>query len=243
MMKKLMIVLLCVLGGVVVHAQSRWTITPEAGLVLNKENSSAPVCLGFKGGVGVMYQLKEAFGYRPSFSLRSGLYAVQQRGDHAAWRLYDLIDSREERIDYYDLDGTRYYLQIPVMANWGFYLSEGVRLNLAIGPYIGIGVGGNAHAFVQTTLCHPDEDDIYGNMGGYRFEYDPFKGDEGNDEHSIYSTSSRLDWGAAFSTGLTIKHVSFNIGYDLSLWQNGSRQTKGVCTRNHTVSFMFGYSF
>lgn len=242
-MKKLIFVWACALSSVAASAQSRWSITPEAGLVINKENSSAPATLGFKGGVGVEYRLIEASGYRPSFGLRSGLYAVQQRGDRLAWQWNNMVNFCEERIDCYSQEDARYYLHIPVLANLGFQVVEDVRLNLAIGPYIGIGVGGNTRAFVQTTIYHPDEQDPYGNVGMHWFDYDPFKGDGKNDEHSPYRASSRLDWGGAFSAGLTIKHVSFNIGYDLSLWTTGYRKKGGVSTRNHTVSFMFGYSF
>lgn len=45
-----------VLASLMLSAQSRWSVTPEAGLVVNKENEGTSVTLGFKAGAGVLYQ-------------------------------------------------------------------------------------------------------------------------------------------------------------------------------------------
>ena len=60
-MKKVILFMVGVLASLMLSAQSRWSVTPEAGLVVNKENEGTSVTLGFKAGAGVLYQLKEKY--------------------------------------------------------------------------------------------------------------------------------------------------------------------------------------
>ena len=55
-MKKVILFMLGVLASLMLSAQSRWSVTPEAGLVVNKENEGTSVTLGFKAGAGVTLQ-------------------------------------------------------------------------------------------------------------------------------------------------------------------------------------------
>lgn len=68
-MKKVILFMAGILASMMLNAQSRWSVTPEAGLVVNKENEGTSVTLGFKAGAGVLYQLKEGVGKKPSFGL------------------------------------------------------------------------------------------------------------------------------------------------------------------------------
>ena len=61
-MKKVILFMAGILASMMLNAQSRWSVTPEAGLVVNKENEGTSVTLGFKAGAGVLYQLKEGVG-------------------------------------------------------------------------------------------------------------------------------------------------------------------------------------
>ena len=65
-MKKVILFMAGILASMMLNAQSRWSVTPEAGLVVNKENEGTSVTLGFKAGAGVLYQLKEGVGKKPS---------------------------------------------------------------------------------------------------------------------------------------------------------------------------------
>ena len=47
-MKKVILFMVGVLASLMLSAQSRWSVTPEAGLVVNKENEGTSVTLGFK---------------------------------------------------------------------------------------------------------------------------------------------------------------------------------------------------
>lgn len=79
-MKKVILFMAGILASMMLNAQSRWSVTPEAGLVVNKENEGTSVTLGFKAGAGVLYQLKEGVGKKPSFWLEvRGLYLNAER--------------------------------------------------------------------------------------------------------------------------------------------------------------------
>ena len=52
-MKKVILFMAGILASMMLNAQSRWSVTPEAGLVVNKENEGTSVTLGFKAGAGV----------------------------------------------------------------------------------------------------------------------------------------------------------------------------------------------
>ena len=62
-MKKVILFMAGILASMMLNAQSRWSVTPEAGLVVNKENEGTSVTLGFKAGAGVLYQLKDCLLY------------------------------------------------------------------------------------------------------------------------------------------------------------------------------------
>ena len=85
-MKKVILFMAGILASMMLNAQSRWSVTPEAGLVVNKENEGTSVTLGFKAGAGVLYQLKEGVGKKPSFGLKSGVYILMQKGGYHPMR-------------------------------------------------------------------------------------------------------------------------------------------------------------
>ena len=57
-----------------------------------------------------------------------------------------------------NVESTRYYLQLPVMAHWGFKLCDDVRLKLAVGPYVAVGIGGRTNAYVSSSKYNIDEE-------------------------------------------------------------------------------------
>ena len=160
-------------------AQKPWQVTPEAGLVVNKENTGAPVELGFKAGVGVYYQIKESLGMtKPSFGLKSGLFVLQQKGGYNAMSAGSIPVGDGYYMDGSSDDVTRYYLQLPVMAAWGFKLCDDVQLNLAVGPYVGVGIAGKGHLYYTATAYEDGVTD-------YKHEhhdFNPFEGKQVNDE-------------------------------------------------------------
>lgn len=251
-MKKWVLIVACALSSIMVSAQSKWSVTPEAGVVVNKENGASPAAFGFKAGVGVGYQLKEAVGNKPAFGLKSGLFVLQQRGDYHAYSGSNMTPGGQI-IDYWDSNATRYYLQLPVMAQWSFKLCDDVKLNLAVGPYVAVGLGGNSDIFYSTrNVSYPEApqtkgsyyyDYGYGYYGGsnHYSSFNPFKGTTDSDG-MYYEASPRFDWGGTASVGITVKRVSFSIGYDLA-WGKIYKKQNDLRIRNHMVSFTFGYTF
>ena len=207
-----------VLASLMLSAQSRWSVTPEAGLVVNKENEGTSVTLGFKAGAGVLYQLKEGVGKKPSFGLKSGVYILMQKGGYHPMSWGNISTGGGFSMDYEktDVESTRYYLQLPVMAHWGFKLCDDVRLKLAVGPYVAVGIGGRTHAYVSSSKYNIDEET---GVGQYEYRNDyyrfgTFKGKTVNEEFG-FEASPRLDWGGTASVGIAVKRISFTIGYDL----------------------------
>ena len=159
-MKKVILFMVGVLASLMLSAQSRWSVTPEAGLVVNKENEGTSVTLGFKAGAGVLYQLKEGVGKKPSFGLKSGVYILMQKGGYHPMSWGNISTGGGFSMDYEktNVESTRYYLQLPVMAHWGFKLCDDVRLKLAVGPYVAVGIGGRTHAYVSSSKYNIDEE-------------------------------------------------------------------------------------
>lgn len=225
------------MSGALAMAQSPWRVTPEAGLVVNKENTGVPVELGFKAGVGAYYQIKEGLGSnKPSFGLRSGLYVVQQKGGYNAMSGGHIPVGDGYYMDDPSDEATRYYLQLPVMAAWGFNLCDDVRLDLAVGPYVGVGIAGNGHLCYTATAY---KDGVPDRKYEYH-DFNPFEGKQVNDEYRI-EASPRFDWGGTASAGITVKRVSFSIGYDIAFGDLYEKQND-LRVRNHMVSFTFGYT-
>ena len=231
-MRKLVVWAVCLMSVVFVQAQSRWSITPEAGLVVNKPNSSTDVGLGFKVGAGVLYEIKPEKVNRPSFGIKSGLYMYQQNGQYDPWNSSNMIPGTNFRKESVSNESRRYYLQLPVMAHWSWKLCDDVRLNLAVGPYVALGVAGKTEYFVSAT-------NLEGDWRHHNFEFNPFKGKEKTNDME-FEAAPRFDWGGTASAGITVKRISFNIGYDMAFGKIYKHQND-MQVRNHMVSFTFGY--
>lgn len=129
------------------------------------------------------------------------------------------------------------------MAHWGFKLCDDVRLKLAVGPYVAVGIGGRTHAYVSSSKYNIDEET---GVGQYEYRNDyyrfgTFKGKAVNEEFG-FEASPRLDWGGTASVGIAVKRISFTIGYDLA-WGKYNKEQNDLRIRNHMVSFISGYTF
>ena len=191
------------------------------------------------------YQLKEGVGKKPSFGLKSGVYILMQKGGYHPMSWGNISTGGGFSMDYEktNVESTRYYLQLPVMAHWGFKLCDDVRLKLAVGPYVAVGIGGRTNAYVSSSKYNIDEET---GVGQYEYRNDyyrfgTFKGKTVNEEFG-FEASPRLDWGGTASVGIAVKRISFTIGYDLA-WGKYNKEQNDLRIRNHMVSFTSGYSF
>lgn len=243
-MKKWMYLLICLFAGWTASAQ--WVWTPEAGVNITKANGVEEAKMGFKAGMGVTYELK------PSFGIKSGLFMVRRSG---AWQGSgsDWIETEDggEFIQHWGTTGKehKYYLQVPIMAQWTWRLCDDVKLTAGVGPYIAVGVAGKwkeSISFLTSSYIPPKDveqegghnwrdqfDDLYSGV-----DFDPFK-----DQGAILGHTEgdpRFDWGGTAAVGIAIRRVTFQVGYDLNMGKGWHGQND-LRFRSHTVSFSFGY--
>lgn len=117
------------------------------------------------------------------------------------------------------------YLQLPVMARFNWKIGKDIRLHLAAGPYVAVGLGGREKWSVYDYSGHFNSKSSEGTAN-------PFKG---------ISSLTRVDWGATLNAGIEVKRFAFNIGYDLGLGKQYKYDDIGM--KYHTVSFTVGYTF
>ena len=113
-----------------VSAQSRWGITPEGGFAaVNRVGMGSSWRAGVKVGVGVSYQFEPGW-----IGLKSGLYYANRGyslGDYPRTTesaTYVLKEMMTGGI-------TQHFLQLPVMAEFSWKVSNEVRMHLAVGMY------------------------------------------------------------------------------------------------------------
>lgn len=243
-MKKWMYLLICLFTGWTASAQ--WVWTPEAGVNITKDNGADQAKMGFKAGMGVTYELK------PSFGIKSGLFMVRRSG------------SRERGgIDWFETEGGgmitqnwrtkgkehKYYLQVPIMAQWTWRFYDDVKLTAGVGPYIAVGIAGkwtDNITFMTSSYVPPKGVEQEGDYNWTdRFDnlyagvnYDPFKDHGEGLEHT--KGDPRFDWGGTAAVGIAIRRVTFQVGYDLNMGKGWHGQND-LRFRSHTVSFSFGY--
>ena len=71
-----------------------------------------------------------------------------------------------------NVESTRYYLQLPVVNKWGLNFCDDVRLKLAVGPYVAVGIGGRTNAYVSSSKYNIDEET---GVGQYEYRNDYYR--------------------------------------------------------------------
>lgn len=140
---------------------------------------------------------------------------------------YGLKNFEVEGIRSYSEKEHRGYLQIPILAGFNWLVGEDVRLHLAVGPYLAVGLGG------KTVFEESDYSFIGKPPYAREASYNPFG--------SGYSAAPRLDWGATLEVGMEVKRFVVKMGYDLGL---GKRYKYDEIGPNYqTASLTIGYTF
>ncbi len=111
-----------------------------------------------------------------------------------------------------------HYLQLPLMAEFSWKLSDDVRMNFGIGPYLALSLSHYTKYDVQTF-----GDPSYGSAYYY------------HQSGSGHVNDTKLEWGMAATTGFEVKNLLFNVGYDISLGEDAQKF--------HTLSLTVGYKF
>lgn len=240
-MKKWMYLLVCLCAAWTASAQ--WVWTPEAGVNVTKDNGTNRAKMGFKAGMGVTYELK------PSFGIKSGLFMVRRSDSwKGGWTDWGEPAEGGYSIKSWDIQGKehKYYLQVPVMAQWTWRFCDDVKLTAGVGPYVAVGVAGKrSEDYSSGTSFYFPADGVHheGGYGGYTSQYvntsyNPFKDHGEGIRHT--KGDPRFDWGGTAAVGIAIRRVTFQVGYDLNMGKGWHGQND-LRFRSHTVSFSFGY--
>lgn len=234
-MKRLVLFVMLIMCVGAVSAQQRWSLTPEIGMTAIKAGGghdpySQVWNARWKVGVGVEYQIKPDF-----FSLKSGLYYTQ-RGQSNGYMTYGNYGGSGLQFGSARSMINRHFLQVPVLANFSFKLSDDVRLNLAAGPYIAYSMGDRYSSCLET--FQPIGEGYGGGNNGYSYGYGFTSSYEGN---KGVSHDNPFDWGLSFQVGLEVKNWVFTAGYDASL----GKEYKGgpIDMKYNTFSLSVGYKF
>ena len=229
-MKKLILFVLCALSGLVVSAQSRWGITPEGGFAaVNRVGMGSSWRAGVKVGVGVSYQFEPGW-----IGLKSGLYYANRGyslGDYPRTTesaTYVLKEMMTGGI-------TQHFLQLPVMADFSWKVSKEVRMHLAVGMYAGVSVKNDTNWGSSFTMGY----------SGY---------DEAESADHPFRDVNSFDWGLTTSFGIEVNNWVMNLGYDLSLGDEGGNykidgdnfslyEVRSVGANYNTMSLTVGYKF
>ena len=228
-MKRLVLFVMLIMCVASVSAQ-QWSLTPELGMTAIKRGGDNFVYFGgnydwsprFKGGLGVEYTFKPGW-----FALKSGLYYTQRGYNDNFFSLPIEGDPNDPDVEVQNVKVTRHFLQLPVLADFSFRLSDDVRLHLAAGPYIATSISDNVA--VSYTGYKQYGDGGYGSWGS------------SGDALKIH-TYNAFDWGFSLQAGIEAKQWVMNVGYDASLGKEFSGE-EGIDLKYHTISLTVGYKF
>lgn len=221
MMKTILCFVIAMMSVFTLKAQ--WTVSPELGVTAVKRNRIR--CDEWKANVKVGASVQ--YDFNSLFSLKSGLHYTQR-----AWELplYFFPDG-EGQLNISTGDSKQHFLQLPLLAQFGWDLGKDTRLNLAAGPY------------VAYCLHHSYGYGTYSDFGPYAMGYGYGYGGSGSSYggYDPFAGTRSFDWGASFAVGLEVKQLYFNAGYDMSL---GKEYAKSDFKANfHTLSLTVGYKF
>ena len=253
-MKKLILFVLFALSGLMVSAQSRWGITPEGGFAaVNRVGMGSSWRAGVKVGVGVSYQFEPGW-----IGLKSGLYYANRGyslGDYPRTTesaTYVLKEMMTGGI-------TQHFLQLPVMADFSWKVSKEVRMHLAVGMYAGVSVKNDTNWGSSFTIGYSKEPQALGKYVkstglGYSYGYGHSGYDEAENADHPFRDVNSFDWGLTTSFGIEVNNWVMNLGYDLSLGDEGGNykidgdnfslyEVRSVGANYNTMSLTVGYKF
>lgn len=164
MKRSVLLLFVLLLLTVTMHAQ--FHITPEVGVSMFKTDyftsDNGKAIVSPRIGIGVDYSFKDA-----GWGVSSGLYFYQKReagessgiwyGENGYWPLDrkgnigNKVNVDEiTKIDGFEFDSQRCYLQLPVLATYTWKLAQNTGLSLGVGPYVALGIAGKNKVKGQT---------------------------------------------------------------------------------------------
>ena len=128
------------------------------------------------------------------------------------------------------------YLQIPISASYRFPVGKIVKIDVNVGPYVAIGLGGKLK--VEETASY------YGQSESYSEKHKVF-GKSTDEEYR--GDFKRFDAGLRFGAGVHIRKFNIGLAYDLGLanlaYTGDDSWAKGTKFRNGSFQVSVGYNF
>lgn len=213
---------------------AQWKVTPEIGTTILKQG-------GYNAGVGAYLGAGVRYSFNTDdtgFGLISGLYYSQRNAtgfsgsdlhgkvgdnvitiptDGAGGTIPDnmVIEGGES----YNISTRRDYLQMPIMAQYAWKIASDIRLHIAAGPYLAVGIAGKTK--VESTFWNMDRE-----LSTSEKSWNPF--------NSIFY--NRFDAGASIQMGLEVKKVAFLLNYNTNLYKRKFRNNENF------ISIGLGYT-
>lgn len=117
------------------------------------------------------------------------------------------------------------YLQIPISVAYRFPVSEQVKIDVNVGPYVALGLGGKMK--ISESYGFDDEYDIDEEIKAF--------GSEG--------LCKRFDAGLRFGAGVHIRKFTVGLCYDLGLTNIARESGEGAKIKNGSFQISLGYNF
>lgn len=234
-MKKLLLcTVLAVCATCAASAQKKIAFGVRAGLNINSlsysgdKNSEMPDPKSRAGfHVGAVMDWNVA----GNFYIQPGLYFTT-RGAKSE----DSMNEDGYRYEYSDKLNMN-YLQLPVVASYRFPVSKAVKIDINVGPYVAVGLGGK-YKIEETEFFEGETE---------RYSYECKIFDKSTEEEGR-GDFKRFDAGLRFGAGVNIQKFYVGLSYDLGLTNlartdGDSHWAKGTKYKNGSFQVSVGYNF
>ena len=218
-MNKLIITLFLLVSSVAAGAQMRWGV--EGGVNVSHAFDTEKTKAGFNIGAVGEYSFSSHWFMDASLKLSSQPCGIDVRG------------SSDDQKFWLKADYTPYYLTLLVRAGFKFYPADGVRLHIAVGPMIGVGLWGSGH-YSSSALGETDADGNY--VAGVDKKIKHFF--SANQERCF--SSSRFEYGANAKIGAEFAgHYRVNLEYSLIYIPGKTKSIDNMGVFSVNISYMF----
>ncbi|MCX4300986.1 MAG: porin family protein [Alistipes sp.] len=220
-MRKLLLCAAMIAGTVcMANAQEKVTFGVRAGVNVNSLSVSGESDL--KSRVGYHVGAVVDWNVAKNFYVQPGLYFTTRgaKSSDEGW---------EQKIN-------MNYLQIPISVAYRFPVSETVKIDVNVGPYVAFGLGGK----MKISEGGYDYDDDY----DYGYDYDDEYGDD--EEIKMFGSEGlckRFDAGLRFGAGVHIRKFTVGLCYDLGLTNIARESGEGAKIKNGSFQISLGYNF
>lgn len=230
--------------------ENPWNFGIRAGLNMSSVSTSIPgtdadyTDDGFKSKVGFNLGLNIEYSIFKSLSIKSGIYITTKGAKYE----YETSDthrySYHTEVEKCKYDGTlnEYYIQIPVLGSYKYYIKDNFNVEVNVGPYVAYGIAGksNGKESWRYYLDGVDKTSSVGNGADMSnsYKYNTFGKDYGQE------MLKRFDCGLIIGAGVTYNKYYFGLQYDLGMTNLLPSPYSSVYSgKNRNLGLNIGYNF